>query len=368
MKNTTYSQFRAMMAITQASLRAMLRSPSSIVFTIAFPLIFIIVFGFIGGGGMKIEATAHPDIDVHNPLFESVANNPAIKLTLDKPLHVAMEDLSKGRIAGIVNIKVMKDASGKPHYIAEVQTSSASADGGNFLKMFLEQTIDKINLKDQPIIRPVAELKSTEIQGRKFKMIDFILPGQLGFSLLSTGVFGTAFVFLSLRNTLVIKRFFATPIHRMYIILGETLSRMTFALLGALIIIILGRYIFDYTLIHGVWTVLQMLFLAALGLVVFMGFGFTISGFAKTESTVPPLANIVTLPQFILSGTFFSVEVFPQWLQYISKIMPLTYLNDALRKVAFEGASLLDVKMDILVLVIWGILIYILAAKVFKWE
>ncbi|MGZ5281743.1 MAG: ABC transporter permease, partial [Bacteroidia bacterium] len=165
-----------------------------------------------------------------------------------------------------------------------------------------------------------------------------------------------------------IKRFFATPINRMYIILGETLSRMIFALLGALIIIILGRYVFGYTLIHGVWTVLQMLFLAALGLVVFMGFGFTISGIAKTESTVPPLANIVTLPQFILSGTFFSVEVFPVWLQYVSKIMPLTYLNNALRKVAFEGASLIDVRIDIMILAIWGIVIYIIAAKVFKWE
>ncbi|MGZ5242726.1 MAG: ABC transporter permease [Bacteroidia bacterium] len=368
MKNTSYSQLRAMMAITKASLRAMLRSPSSIVFTIAFPLIFIIVFGFIGGGGMKIDVTAHPDIDIQNPLFRAIANNPSVKLTLDKPLDEAMEDLSKGRIAGVLNIRVVKDVNGKPKYIADVKTSSASADGGNFLKMFLGQIVDKINLQDQPIINPVAELRSKEIQGRKFKMIDFILPGQLGFSLLSTGVFGTAFVFLGLRNTLVIKRFFATPINRMYIILGETLSRMIFALLGALIIIILGRYVFGYTLIHGVWTVLQMLFLAALGLVVFMGFGFTISGIAKTESTVPPLANIVTLPQFILSGTFFSVEVFPVWLQYVSKIMPLTYLNNALRKVAFEGASLIDVRIDIMILAIWGIVIYIIAAKVFKWE
>ncbi len=368
MKNTSYSQLKAMLAMTKASFRAMLRSPSSIVFTIAFPLIFIIVFGFIGGGGMRVDVITHPEIHLQNPIFEALANNPAVNIVMHKPLNEAMDDLSKGRIDGILNIKVITGANGEPKYIADVKTSSASADRGNFLKMFIGQVIDKVNLQEDPLTNPVAELRSSEIQGRKFKMIDFILPGQLGFSLLSTGVFGTAFVFLSLRNTLVIKRFFATPIHRMFIILGEALSRIIFALLGALVIIIIGYLVFDFTLIKGVWTVLQMLFLSALGLIVFMGFGFTISGIAKTESTVPPLANIVTLPQFILSGTFFSVEVFPEWLQYISKIMPLTYLNNALRKVAFEGASLVGVGVEILILLAWGIVIYIAAAKVFRWE
>jgi len=367
-KNTSYSQLKAMLAVSKASFRAMLRSPSSIVFTIAFPLIFIVVFGFIGGGGMHIDVIAKPGIDTHNTIFEALAHNPSVKLTTDESLQDAMTDLSKGRIDGILDIKVTKDASGKPRYIAEVQTSSASPEGGTFLKMFLSQIIDKANLKGQQITQPVAELRSEEIEGRKFKTIDFILPGQLGFSLLSTGVFGTAFVFLSLRNTLVIKRFFTTPINRMFIVLGEALSRISFGLIGALVIIVLGRYAFGYTLIHGVWTIIEMLILAALGLIVFMGFGFTISGIAKNESTVPPLANIVTLPQFLLSGTFFPVDVFPKWLQYVSKAMPLTYLNDAMRKVAFEGASLFDVGVQVLILIAWGVVIYFIAAKTFKWE
>lgn len=99
-----------------------------------------------------------------------------------------------------------------------------------------------------------------------------------------------------------------------------------------------------------------------------MGFGFVVSGIAKSESTIPPISNIITLPQFLLAGTFFSTDAFPSWLQVISKVLPLTYLNDAMRKVAFEGAGLWDVKQQILVLVIWGIGIYAVAVKVFKWE
>jgi ABC-2 type transport system permease protein len=99
-----------------------------------------------------------------------------------------------------------------------------------------------------------------------------------------------------------------------------------------------------------------------------MGFGFIISGIAKNESSVPPIANIVTLPQFLLSGTFFSVAAFPGWLQGVSNILPLTYLNTAMRNVAFEGASLGGVTHQLLILGIWFVLLYGVAVKTFKWE
>ena len=111
-----------------------------------------------------------------------------------------------------------------------------------------------------------------------------------------------------------------------------------------------------------------MLTLATMGIIVFMGFGFVVSGIAKSESTIPPISNIITLPQFLLSGTFFSIDNFPSWLQPISRALPLTYLNDAMRQVAFEGAGLWDVKQQILIILLWGIGIYAVAIKTFKWE
>jgi len=181
-------------------------------------------------------------------------------------------------------------------------------------------------------------------------------------------VFGVAFVFFNLRQTLVIKRFFATPIQRPYIILGEGIARIAFALLGAVFIIGIGHFAFDFTLVHGAITFINMLILSVLGLIVFMGFGFIVSGLAKNESTIPPFANMITLPQFLLSGTFFPITVFPTWLQPICKVLPLTYLNEAMRKVAFEGASLAEVSSNILILGIWGVGVYVIASRVFKWE
>jgi ABC-2 type transport system permease protein len=146
------------------------------------------------------------------------------------------------------------------------------------------------------------------------------------------------------------------------------LARLLFQSFGSVIIIGIGYFFFGFTLINGFATFLEMLLLCLFGLIVFMGFGFIVSGIAKTESTIPPLANIVTLPQFLLAGTFFSVDVFPAWLQPICKIMPLTYLNDALRKIAFEGLHLWNVGPQLGVLCIWGVVVYAVAIKVFKWE
>jgi ABC-2 type transport system permease protein len=74
------------------------------------------------------------------------------------------------------------------------------------------------------------------------------------------------------------------------------------------------------------------------------------------------------LPQFLLAGTFFPVDNFPKWLQPISKILPLTHLNSAMRSVAFDGAHLTDCMTEIGVLAAWGIVAYAVAVKVFKWE
>lgn len=362
--NKPYNNTKATLALAKASFRSIMRSPSAVVFTLAFPLIFILVFGFLGNGGVKVKLAIAQGSDVQNPIIKALEQTSVIKLVRDKEAAEIREGLEKGNIDALISIK--KNDAGTPAYLANVQYTSASVDKGSILKSVLTNLLYNLNTKD---VKPtVAQLNESTVQGRIYRTIDFILPGQLGFSLLSTGVFGTAFVFFSLRQNLVIKRFFATPVKRSSIVFGEGLARIGFALLGAVFIILIGHFFFHFTLIHGVVTVLNMLMLSIIGLIVFMGFGFVVSGIAKSESTIPPISNIITLPQFLLSGTFFSIEAFPSWLQPISRALPLTYLNDAMRKVAFEGAGLWDVKHQILIMVIWGIGIYTIAVKVFKWE
>ena len=356
-----------MLAISRASFRSITRSPSAVVFTLIFPLIFILVFGFIGSDGIHLDVGVSSKSDKQNPIYYRAHYIPSIGLIESMSDDEQLKELTKGKLDAILTIVPVSSDSAKS-YIVELQTSTASMERGIIARSMFEHLIDKSNLEAAKVMHPMAELREKTVKGREYKTIDFILPGQLGFSLLSSGVFGTAFVFYNLRQTLVIKRFFATPIRKPYIVLGEALSRLVFSLLGAMFLILIGYFAFGFTLIHGFTTFLTMLLLSALGLIVFMGFGFVVSGIAKSESTIPPLANIVTLPQFLLSGTFFGIEAFPSWLQPICKVLPLTYLNDAMRKVAFEGASLPEIYLQVLIILAWGVGIYALAVKVFRWE
>lgn len=361
-----------MWAITAASLRAITRSPSAIVFSFVFPFIFILVFGFIGnsGGVQSLKIIVDNNSDTTNDLFIALKNTAGVKMARYTDEEQKAEDLQKGRVAGIIRID-KNIGAGAPYHISLKSTTSSNNKWPQ-LKALIESKIDEIsNIKNpgRPAYAAFNFDYRNDIQEiRQYKTIDFILPGMLGFSLLSSGVFGVAFMFFNLRNTLVLKRFFATPISRTYIILGEGISRVIFQMFTAIVIIGVGYLLFGFTLIHGFQTFLEMLVLSFIGLMLFMGFGFIVSGLANSDSSIPPFANLITLPQFLMGGTFFSVDAFPKWLQPISKAMPLTHLNTAMRNVAFEGQNLWDVRMEIGVLIIWAIVIYAIAIKVFKWE
>ncbi len=368
-----FSQIRAMLAITKGSFRAIFRSPSAVVFSFAFPLVFILVFGFIGnsGSGPVYKIAFDKQTDSTNALYDSLVASKNIKVmhyASDKDLEA---DLVKGHITGVVKIVKNPVAGALPPYLFKFRSTTASNDRIPQFLSLCGNIINKVTnavLGRQPTFAAIAVGKEDIREVREYKTIDFILPGQLGFSLLSAGVFGVAFLFFNLRQTLVLKRFFATPISRKYIVFGEALSRVMFQLITSITILLIGNLVFHFTLVHGFLTFLELLVLSFLGLVVFMGFGFVVSGLAKTESSIPPLANLITLPQFLLAGTFFSIDVFPAWLQPICRILPLTHLNDAMRKVAFEGAHLNDCGLQIGVLLLWGIAGYSAAIRVFKWE
>lgn len=364
-----YSQLKAMLAITKASLRSTFRSPSAVVFSIAFPLIFILVFGFLSSGGnVNVNVAMNPQSDTTNPVYQSIRQITGFKFIKGDSAKINSE-LAKGRIVALINIQKTNQPNA-PYSIELVSSEAANPQNVQLIKSILNSVISKINEAAFPQAQTIAVLnnKVQKVPGRVYRTIDFILPGQMGFSLLSAGVFGVAFLFFNLRQQLVLKRFYATPIRRLYIILGEALSRVTFQLITAVIIIGIGHFAFKFTLVHGWQTFASIMVLSFIALVLFMGFGFIVSGVAKSESTIPPLANLFTLPQFLLAGTFFSIENFPSWMQPFCKILPLTHFNNAMRDIAFEGNSLMDSWGDISVLFIWIIVVYAAAFKIFKWE
>ncbi|MEZ5045913.1 MAG: ABC transporter permease [Chitinophagaceae bacterium] len=369
MPNKRYSQFTALKALTKGSFAAMLKSPSALFFSIAFPLLFIIAFGVMSEGGFSLKMAFHKKADTLNPFALTLKNIPTIQMLDYDTEEKKLEDLKKGKIAAIVSIKKQDPTIYKVPYQIELQSSLAAGNDRLVAKQMIASIVDTLNRMYYPNNQTMASISEKKlIEGRPYKYLDFFLPGMLGFSLMSAGIFGTSFLFFTLRQNLVLKRFYATPVKRIHIIISEGLSRLFLQILSAAIIIGVGYLAFHFTLVHGWYTFFQMIALSVLGLILFLGMGFVISSLAKNDAMIPPLANMITMPQLLLSGVFLSTSNFPNWLQPICNFLPLTQLNNAMRAIAFEGKTLLQCWMPIGILCIWIILVYAIAVKVFRWD
>jgi ABC-2 type transport system permease protein len=364
--NKTYSQTRALLGILRSSLLATRRNASSLVFGLIFPLVFILIFGFLGQGPAKIDVALEPTASTDNPIYQALSHQENIQFHKDLNANEVNDRLAKGKLDGLLDI--VNDGSDRPHFTVRLTTSAASPQDGGLLTVIVQGIADRTNLATANAENLIVTLDRSQVSGREYRTIDFILPGMIGFSLLNAGIFATAFVFLTLRQTLVIKRFFTTPVSRFSIIFGESLSRLIVSVIQSSILILAGYFFFHFTLINGWVTFFEMLLLAAVGLTIFLGFGLIISSVANDERTVAPIAQLVTLPQFLLAGTFFPIDALPSWLQKFANVLPLTYLNDAMRKVAFEGAGFSAIRMDLLWLVVWGVIVYAVTVRVFRWE
>ena len=363
-----YSQLRAMLAVTRASLTATFRSPQSLFFSLFFPIVLIWIFGSLSGGGGRptTDVAWEKGADSSSALYQQIAHSGALNFIDPKKKNIE-EELSKGRIAGIISVRQQADSAAVP-YVINIRSSTASQREFGQLRTSLNDIIHQLDKTLYPNQPTTARLDVTEFSGREYKMIDFFLPGMIGFSLIGAAVFGVAFLFFSLRETLVLKRMYATPISKSSIILGESLSKVLFQLMTVVVLIAFGYFMYHFTLANGFVTFLSMLFLAFLGLVVFMGFGFLISGISRNQNVIPIYANLFMFPQYFLSGTFFPKTALPSAIQPVLKFLPLTALNDSLRNVAFEGSSLWSCWPQMLTLIVWGVAVYTVTAKFFKWE
>lgn len=367
-----YSQARALWAITRASFKAIFNQPIAIVFSLFFPIIFILIFGAFGsGGGVSYRIAIALDSDTANTFYKSLRESPQIRLTGFRDTVAMNSELNKGRLTAVVRIKETKDSSGKSHYTIDTRSTSASANTFWAFREFLEYFRIKHDYKETFGEKPpqyVALTAPVYSEVRKYRQIDFVLPGQIGFSILFSTLFGIAFTFFSLREQLVLKRFYASPVNRIHILLGIGTSRLFFQIMNVIVLILFGHFFLNFTLRHGALTVIDMLIMSIVLLFLLMGVGLIFSSIVKSDSMIPLWINLFGFPQMMLSGTFFPITVFPKWLQEVCNVLPLTHYNNAIRKISFEGLGILDCGKELGILAIWMAVIYIILSRVIKWE
>jgi ABC-2 type transport system permease protein len=154
-------------------------------------------------------------------------------------------------------------------------------------------------------------------------------------------------------------------VHPIYFVFAQAVTRLLVTLATATLLVGLGTYFFGF---HMIGNYFYFTIVAILGILIFLGVGFAIAGWAKDETQVAPVANLIQLPLLLLSGIFFSRDGFPSWLKTITDYFPLTYVSHGLRKIANEGADLTQIPGDLIGMIVWVILVYAIAIKLFRWE
>ena len=208
----------------------------------------------------------------------------------------------------------------------------------------------------------VGEARVTEPGAR---YVDFLVPGLIGMNMMGSGLWGLGFTVVIARSRKILKRFAATPMRRSHYLLSFMLSRLVFLVLEVAAVIIFAMLAFGFT-VRGSW--LSVALITVLGGFTFSGVGLLVAARPTTIEGVSGLMNFIMLPMWLLSGTFFSSERFPQILQPFIQALPLTALNNVLRALMNEGATLSSNWIPIAILLIWCVVSFVVALKIFKWQ
>lgn len=355
---------------TAMLLRAYTRDSTALFFSLFFPLIFMLLFGFLNLGAFGQVSVGVVD-EARNEesarFIASLRNVETLKVTTGSLAdeRARLEKSDRDMVVVIpADFRIARVQPGGSVPTLTVQTNVARAQQAAVGQAILTQIIDQTTFAVVQAT-PVLNVRTEAVNALNLTYVDFLTPGILGLTIMQGGIAGVAFALVVERQRGVLRRIFATPLAPRTFLAAQVLQRLILTVLQVLVLLGVAVLVFHVHLVGGIGSVLAV---SVIGAILFLCIGFALTGICATENQVAPLMQIVTLPQMFLSGVFFGREAIPELLRPVSAVLPLTFLNDALREVATSGASLWDVRGQLLGLGIWIVVGFVLAARFFKLE
>jgi ABC-2 type transport system permease protein len=192
---------------------------------------------------------------------------------------------------------------------------------------------------------------------------DFIAPGIMAMTVMMSVMTGLPVAISQEKEIGTMDGMMVAPVNRLSILLGKTLAQTGRGLIQGVIILALAIGIFGVA-IQG--SILLVFALLLLGVFSFVGLGIVITSFTKDQETAQMLMMTLMFPMMFLSGVFFPIQQMPWYMQDISKLLPLTYASDALRKVMVLGAGVSQISAELIILIAFGIVMIAIALPVFR--
>ncbi|MBK9373035.1 MAG: ABC transporter permease [Holophagales bacterium] len=335
--------------LTVARLREFLREPEALFWVFAFPVLLALALGlaFRGKAPERIPVGV-ADGPGAAAAAAALGRSPSL-LPRVYPGPAGREALRTGKISLLV-----EDDGGTVYRFDPTRPDARAA------RLEVDDALQRAAGREDPFLP--REARATEPGSR---YIDFLVPGLLGLNLMGTGMWGLGFSIVSARTRKLLKRLAATPMRRSEYLLSQMLARLVFLVFEVAILVGFGWLAFGVA-VRGSLGALALVSL--LGAASFAGLGLLVSSRTKTVEGVSGLMNVVMLPMWLLSGTFFSWERFPDVVHPFIRALPLTALNDALRAVMTEGRPLSALGLELGVLAITGAVSFLVAVRIFRWQ
>lgn len=349
-------------------LRSYTRDRPALFFGFFFPLIFMMLFGILNLG-----AVGHVNLGIADEarnadserFIATLRGIETFKITSGTRADEGAKLEAGDRDLVLVlpaDFRVAPARLGTPTPTVTLLTSSARPEQAVIGSAIITQIVDQMSFAVTQTA-PVVTLKREEVAGRNLRYVDFLTPGILGMTIMQLGISSVAFAFVVDRQRGVIRRIMATPISRRNFLAAHVLERLILAVLQVLILLAVAIVMFNVQIVGSLAVLLAV---TVLGALLFLSLGFAVTGLVATENAAAPVTQLVTLPQMFLSGVFFSRDAAPAFLRPVADYLPLTFLNDALRSVSTSGAGLGDIGPQLLGLVAWIVVSFVLAFRFFR--
>ena len=340
----------ALRELTLTRIRTMLREPEVIFWVFLFPVLLTLGLGVaFSDPSPDVLPVAVEEGSPGVAYLEALEAHPELTVQVLSPAQ-AERALARGELALVVG-----GEGSDP-----VLRFDPTRPDGRSARLLVEGTLQEAAGATFPL---ALQLEEERQRGRRY--IDWLLPGLIGFNLMSTGLWAVGFYVTQARENRQLKRLVATPMRRSDFLLAQVLARFIFLVLEVPLLVLFAWFAFGVR-VEGSFAALAVVVL--FGAACFSGFGLLAASRTRTTEGVSGVINVILMPMLILSGVFFSNARFPEVTQPFIQALPLTALNDALRAVYNDGESLGAVIPELLLMVGWTGLVFFLALRLFRWQ
>ncbi|HET7700599.1 MAG TPA: ABC transporter permease [Candidatus Limnocylindria bacterium] len=356
--------------LTLMYLRAFTRDRTAMFFSLVVPLMLMLIFGSLNLGAFGKVSLALDDQagNAASQQFVSALEKIDTMVVTRQTSETALARLRRTELDMLLVIPrdfaIAPTRAGQPVPTVTVYGNASRPQQVSVGQAIVNELITRLSYAVNQSA-PVVNVEQKDVAGVRLRYVDFLVPGILGVNVMQLAIFSVAFALVVDKRRGVLRRIMATPLRPATFLASQVVTRLVLAALQVLVLIGVAIFLFDVRPVGGI---LPLLLVSLLGAVLFLTIGFALAGWAETENQVPAIAQLITLPQFFFSGVFFSKDAAPDLIRPITDVLPLTFLNDALREISVQGASMWDVRMQIVGLLVWTVVGFLLAVRFFRFD